>query len=100
MKPVRRLLLCCALSSLIIPAAAQAAGPPVATGVPAISGTPNAGQTLTASTGTWRNAPTKYAYKWLACDTVGANCAAVGTNSASLVLTTAQRGRRMRVAVT
>ncbi len=100
MKPVRRLLLCCALSSLIVPATAQAAGPPVATKVPGISGTPNAGQTLRAITGTWSNAPTTYAYRWSACDAAGANCATVGTNSATLVLTTAHRGRRIRVAVT
>jgi hypothetical protein len=31
---------------------------------PEITGTPAAGQTLTCSTGTWTNSPTRYEYKW------------------------------------
>ncbi len=37
---------------------------PVNTGAPMISGTPQIGQVLTASTGQWTNSPTSYAYQW------------------------------------
>lgn len=41
------------------------AGLPVNTVRPTITGTTTVGSTLTASTGTWSNSPTAYAYEWL-----------------------------------
>lgn len=41
--------------------------PPINTSAPAISGTPQQGQTLTASTGSWADSPTSYAYQWQDC---------------------------------
>lgn len=40
--------------------------PPVSfnTVAPAVTGTPQVGQTLTCSTGTWTNSPTSYSYAW------------------------------------
>lgn len=37
---------------------------PINTALPAISGTPSTGQTLTVSNGSWINSPTSYAYQW------------------------------------
>ena len=44
--------------------------------LPTISGTPQQGQTLTASNGTWSNSPTSYSYQWARCDSTGGNCTA------------------------
>ena len=41
-----------------------ASNPPVNTVAPALSGTPNFGQSLSVSNGTWTNSPTNYAYQW------------------------------------
>src|SRR5258705_13418827 len=49
-------------------AATAAAAPPANTVLPTISGTPTVGQTLTATDGTWSNAPTSFAYQWLRCN--------------------------------
>ena len=40
------------------------AGAPVDITLPVISGTPQPGDTLSCSTGTWTNNPTSYAYQW------------------------------------
>ncbi len=39
-------------------------GTPVNTALPSISGTPEPGSTLTATTGTWSGSPTGYSYQW------------------------------------
>jgi hypothetical protein len=50
---------------------------PQSTVVPAITGTPAVGQTLSTSTGTWLNFPVTYTYQWARCDSAGANCAPI-----------------------
>jgi hypothetical protein len=44
---------------------------------PTIAGKPVAGETLTASPGTWTGLPDSYSYQWLQCDSAGAACITV-----------------------
>jgi hypothetical protein len=44
------------------------------TGRPTISGTPQVGQTLTVSNGTWTGGVTGYSYQWQRCDQNGQAC--------------------------
>jgi hypothetical protein len=74
---------------------------PSVTSLPTISGTPAAGQTLTAGMGTWSPAATSYATQWERCDSSGGACGAISTaNGATYVLTSADAGSTIRVAVT
>ena len=81
----------------------QALVPPHSTARPVISGSPTVGSTLSASTGTWENAPTGYAYAWLRCSTNNtlASCSTIaGATQASYVVAAADDGFWLRVVVT
>jgi hypothetical protein len=81
--------------------ASAAAAPPANTTSPTISGTPTVGQTLSASTGTWSNSPTSFAYQWLRCNGGGNNCVDVANGTQkSYTLVGADAGHTMRVRVT
>jgi len=69
---------------------------------PGVSGTPTDGQTLTASSGTWRGlAPISYSTGWLRCDGAGRRCAAIaGAVGPSYALSPADVGTTIRAAVT
>ena len=56
---------------------------PTNTTLPTISGTPQQGQTLTASTGSWSGSPTSYGYQWRRCNTSGSACANISLATAS-----------------
>ena len=74
---------------------------PANTVPPAISGSAVQGQTLSATTGTWENSPTGYAYQWQDCDASGALCGDItGATGASYTLTGADLGQAVRVVVT
>jgi large repetitive protein len=73
--------------------------PPTNTALPTISGTAQAGQTLTGSSGTWTGNPT-FAYQWLRCDGNGGNCTPVGGGGTTYLLVSDDIGARMRVKVT
>ena len=68
--------------------------------LPAISGTAKAGQTLTASPGTWSGSPTAYFYYWRRCNASGNACATVaGQNLTTYLLSSADVGYTIRVSV-
>ena len=68
---------------------------------PTVTGPPQEGQTLTASTGTWNGAPTSFAYQWLRCNTAGERCSAIaGAKGKTYVPVAADVGSTLRVSVT
>jgi hypothetical protein len=75
---------------------------PVNSSPPAISGTPQEGQALTASSGGWRGTqPITFAYQWVRCDRNGGSCADIGgATGQSYTLTSADVGQTLRVRVT
>ncbi|MFD5403731.1 Tat pathway signal protein [Streptomyces griseorubiginosus] len=67
---------------------------PKATKLPVVSGTAKVGKTLRTTNGTWSPAATSYAYQWYA------NGQAIsGATKSSLVLKTAQKGKKITVKV-
>lgn len=83
------------------PAATASNGPPTPvtapanTALPAISGTPQVGQTLASSTGSWSGSPTSYAYAWSA----GGTQVQAGTSN-SYTAQAADVGKTITVSVT
>ena len=75
--------------------------PPSNTTPPSVSGNTTVSQQLSASTGTWSNNPTSYAYQWQRCNNVGAACAAIAVaTSSTYTLQSADAGSTLRVTVT
>jgi hypothetical protein len=75
-------------------------GAPVNTVAPAISGSPQNGQTLTVTTGSWSSATT-FGYQWQRCDSTGAGCASIaGTGASTYVVAAADVGSTLRAVVT
>ena len=74
---------------------------PANTSPPTISGSPQEGQTLSASPGTWTGTgPVAFRYSWERCDKNGRSCAVLPVSSTQYKLVSADVGRTMRVAVT
>lgn len=82
--------------------AAQANYAPTNSAAPAISGTPQVGQTLTASLGTWNSQTTpNYTYQWQRCDTAGNNCASItGATAQTYTVQSSDVNSTLRVVVT
>jgi hypothetical protein len=82
--------------------AATMPSPPVNTLPPDISGTPQVGQTLTATTGNWSGTqPITPTFQWRRCGANGGNCTDLpGATGRTYVATTADVGSTLRVAVT
>ncbi len=75
---------------------------PSTTTPPAISGTPQVGQTLTASSGSWNGTtPIAFAYQWRRCDANGGACADVASATGqTYTVQTADVDHTLRVQVT
>ncbi len=75
---------------------------PTSIAAPALSGTAQDGQTLSASTGSWSGTPPlSYAYQWQSCNASGASCSNIsGATSSTLTLGPSNVGSTLRVAVT
>ena len=74
---------------------------PVNTTAPTVSGTAQAGNALTSSTGSWTNAPTNYQYQWQDCNASGTGCSDIsGATSASYTVTSNDVGDTIRSVVT
>jgi hypothetical protein len=74
---------------------------PAATAAPGVSGTAAVGQTLIATTGTWLDYPTGYAYQWQRCGGSPSSCSNIsGATANSYTLAGGDRGYTVRVVVT
>jgi Ca2+-binding RTX toxin-like protein len=78
----------------------RAFDPPVNASAPMVSGTPDVGQTLTGSDGTWTGfEPIEFAYQWQNGDgTTWTDIA--GANASTYVVRVADSGKRLRLVVT
>ncbi|MGH8984183.1 MAG: calcium-binding protein, partial [Acidimicrobiia bacterium] len=75
--------------------------PPANESPPETSGTPRAGETLTASSGSWGGtAPITYRYQWRRCDSGGGSCSNLsGETAQRYTLSAADVGHALRVDV-
>lgn len=77
------------------------AAAPVAIAAPAIQGLVQAGQALTASAGSWKGAPTAFAYQWRRCAPDGTACAALaGAAGTTYTITPGDVGSTISLVVT
>jgi lysozyme len=82
-------------------AGTQPAARPEVITPPALSGTAQVGQTLTADVGTWTASPSRFAYQWQRCDANGAACVAiVGATGSTYALTPDDLGSTVTLSVT
>ncbi|MDH4341021.1 MAG: hypothetical protein OEW47_11755 [Thermoleophilia bacterium] len=85
----------------IMVARMQAQLAPKNTALPAISGSPVAGETLTATPGTWSGNPAGFAYQWQRCGAIGTPCSSIpGASGPTYPVAVADLSSTLRVAVT
>ena len=91
-------LLVGAIAATAFTASATGAGGPNPTAPPTVTGTAQAGATLTAVAGTWATPPTSVAYRWQRCSDAGTACADInGATGTTYVPTSADVGNTDRV---
>ena len=74
---------------------------PISVTPPTVTGLAAAGQTLTASTGLWKNGSSSFAYRWQRCDAAGSGCTDIaGATAQTYLLLDADEGSTVRVEVT
>jgi hypothetical protein len=82
-------------------AATPAAGsPPVNSSPPSISGTFQVGESVTATSGSWKNNPTSYSYQWRRCNDSGGCAEIASATGKSYKLASADIDHTVVVAVT
>src|SRR5205807_1512580 len=88
-------------STITVNMSNQVAAAPSSSGAPSVSGTATAGQTLSASTGTWSGTtPISYAYQWTRCDSSGGSCSQIsGATSSTYAVQNVDVGSTLRVVV-
>ena len=85
-------------TTAIVTAPAPAA--PADTALPVLSGAATAGQTLSATNGSWSGSPTSYTYQWQDCNGAGASCSDIsGASNSSYMLGTGDVGDTVRAVV-
>jgi hypothetical protein len=103
-KTLLPLLAAGAVTVLVVAGLSNAASnaAPVNTGEPKISGTPQEGQTLTGTSGSWTSTSTlTYAYQWLRCNAQGNGCSNIGgATTSSYLVKKADIGDTVRIRVT
>ncbi len=74
--------------------------PPVNTAPPIITGSAQTGQKLSASTGSWSESPSAYAYQWQRCNSAGASCSSIsGATAQTYTVGSPDVGSTLRVSV-
>src|SRR3954468_10173344 len=97
--PLALMIVACGVAGTV--AFARSAAAPDNTALPQISGTAKEDSTLTASNGTWSNAPTSFDYQWRRCASDGSACGDItGATKQTYSPTAADVRRTLRVAVT
>lgn len=83
-------------------AQARSAATPSNSSPPTVSGAAVAGETLTATSGSWSGtAPITFAYAWLECNAAGASCSPIGgATGQTYLVASADIGSTLRVEVT
>lgn len=83
-------------------AGSTALSAPTNTAVPVISGTPNQGQVLSTTTGSWNGNPTpNYTYQWEDCNSTGGSCTNIsGATSSIYTAASSDVGRTIVAVVT
>jgi len=64
-------------TAAVSPAGTSPGSQPTNLKPPQIIGTPQAGQILTSSVGTWTGSPTNFTYRWRRCNASGTSCIAI-----------------------